>query len=74
LGKILIDVLVALFESLFGKLGNFASHHALLVSEEAITSSEEALEGYDLLEETELGVGLLLNLTLLLGFDGFFNS
>ena len=36
LGEVLVDVLVSLFESLFGELGDLALHHALLVPEETV--------------------------------------
>ena len=54
----------AIFESLFGELSDLALHHALLVSEEAVGTTEEALESHNLLEEAELGVGLFLGLSL----------
>ena len=60
----------AIFESLFGKLGDLSLHHALLISEEAVGPAEEALESDDLLEEAKLGVGLLLGLSL----DGLLDS
>ena len=61
---------VAIFESLFGKLGDLSLHHALLVSEEAVGTTEEALESDDLLEEAKFRVGLLLSLS----FDGLLDS
>jgi len=66
----LVDVGVAIFESLFGELGDLSLHHALLVSEEAVRAAEEALEGDDLLEEAKLRVGLFLGLS----FNGLLNG
>ena len=70
LTQVLVDVGVAIFESLFSELGDLSLHHALLVSEKAIGASEEAFEGDDLLEEAKFGVSLLLSLS----FNGLLNG
>jgi hypothetical protein len=70
LGKVLVDVGVSIFESLLSELGDLSLHHAGLVSEEAVRSTKEALEGYYLLEEAKFGVRFLLSL----GFNGLLNS
>ena len=44
LSEVLGNVLVALFESLFSELSNFSGHHALLVLEEAIGATKEAVK------------------------------
>jgi len=49
-------------------------HHALLVLEEAVGSSEEAVEADNLLKESKLGVGLVLGLLGLLRFDGLLDG
>lgn len=64
LGEILGNVLVALLESLLGELGDLSLHHALLVLEEAIRTTKEAIQRYNFLEESELGIGFLLILAL----------
>jgi hypothetical protein len=74
LSEILRDIGVALLESLLGELGDLSSHHALLVLEKAVWSTEEAIEGDNLLEESKLGVGLLISLLGLLGLDGLLNG
>ena len=70
LGQVLVDVGTSTLELFLGELGDLSLHHALLVSKEAVGATEEALEGHDLLEETELGVGLFLGLSL----DGLLDS
>ena len=40
--EVLIDIGVALLELLLGELGDFALHHGLLISEEAVRTAEEA--------------------------------
>jgi len=74
LSEVLVDVLVTVLESLLSELGHLALHHALLISEQAVRSSEEAFEGNNLLEEAELGVGLGLGGLLLLGLDSLLNG
>jgi len=66
----LVDILVAFGESLLGELGHFSFHHAVFVTEKTVRSSEEALKGDNLLEESELGVGSLLAALLLRLLDG----
>jgi len=67
--EVLGYVLVTFFESLFGKLSNSSGHHALLVLEEAVGSTEEAIKGHYLLEEAELRVFLCFSVSL----DSFLN-
>ena len=67
--QVLINVGVALLELLFGELSHLSLHHGVLVSKEAVGSSEEALKGNDLLQKAELGVGFGLVLLLLRHFD-----
>jgi hypothetical protein len=74
LSEVLRDIGVAFFESLFGELSDFSSHHALLVLEKAVGSTEEAVEGDNFLEESELGVGLLLGLLGLGRLDGLLDG
>ena len=54
LGKILVDILVSSLESLLGEFGNLTGHHALLILEEAIRSSKEAIKGHNFLKESKL--------------------
>lgn len=72
--KVLVDVSVSLLKLLLSKLSDLSLHHGLLVSEETVGASEEALEGDHLLQEAELGVGLLLGLGFLLLLDGNFDA
>ena len=58
------NVGVTLLESLLGEFSNLAVHHALLVLEKTVGTTEEAIERHYLLEETELGISLLLILAL----------
>ena len=58
LSKILVDILVSSFESLLGEFSNLTGHHALLILEEAIGATKEAVKGDDFLEESEFGVAL----------------
>ena len=74
LGEVLRHVGVALLELLLGELGDLSLHHALLVLEEAVGSSEEAVEADNLLKESKLGVGLVLGLLGLLRFDGLLDG
>lgn len=74
LSEVLRDVSVALLESSLGELSDFSSHHALLVLEKAVGSTEEAVKGDNLLEESELGVGLLLSFLGLRGLDCLLNG
>jgi hypothetical protein len=73
LSKVLGHVLVTFFESLFSKLSNLSGHHALLVLEEAVRSTKEAIKRYNLLEEPKLGVffrfGVCLDRFLNRGMD-----
>ena len=70
LSEVLWNVLVSLFESLFGEFSNLSGHHALLVLEQAVGASEEAIKGHDLLEEPKFWVFLLVRVAL----DGLFNG
>lgn len=70
LGKILVDILVSSFESLLGEFSNLSGHHALLILEEAIGATKEAVKGDNFLEESELGVVL----RSLLRFNGLLNG
>jgi len=74
LGKILVNILVSGLELLLGEFGYLSRHHALLVLEEAIRSSKEAIESHNFLKESKLGVGLVLRFGRLLRFDGFLDS
>lgn len=74
LWQILLNVGVAMLESLLCEFGDLALHHALLISEEAVWSSEEAFQSNDFLEESKLRVGLSLSLLLLLVFDCLLNG
>ena len=70
LREVLGNISVALFELCLSELSDLSSHHALLVLEKAVRSTEEAIEAHNFLEESELGVG-----TLVLGrFDGLLNG
>jgi len=73
LGKIFVNILVSFLESLLSKFSDLAFHHAFLVFEEAIGSTEEAIKGDNFLEETKLGVSFVLSLGRFLRFDSFFN-
>lgn len=73
LGKILVNILVSFFESLLSEFSNLAFHHAFLIFEEAVGSTEEAIEGDNFLEETKFGVSFVLSLGGFLRFDSFFN-
>lgn len=73
LSKVLSDIGISVLELLFGEFGDLSSHHAFLVLEETVGSSEEAVEVDDLLEEAELRVGLGLCLGLLLCLDRILN-
>jgi len=70
LGKILVDILVSSFESLLGEFSNLSGHHTLLILEEAIGATKEAVKGDNFLEESELGVVL----RSLLRFNGLLNG
>jgi hypothetical protein len=70
LGKILVDILISILESLLGEFGDFTFHHALLILEKAIRSSEEAIQSDNFLEESELRV----RFALFLRFDGLING
>ena len=74
MGKILVDILVSGLESLLGEFSYLSRHHALLILEEAIRSSKEAIKGNNFLEESELGVSLVLGLGRLLSLDSLSNS
>ena len=62
-------LVVGLLDLLFGKLGDLTGLHALLVLEQAVRAAEEAVEGDDLLQEAELGLGALVEVSRLLGVD-----
>ena len=70
LSKVVIDVVVALLESLLGELSDSSGSHAVLVLEEAGWSSKEALKRNNLLKETKLGVGTRVGLGLDCLLDG----
>lgn len=72
LGEVLSNVLVALLELLLSKLGDGAVHHALLILEEAVRSTKEAVKSDDLLEEAHLGVST--GVALLMGGDGLLDG
>ena len=74
MGKILVDILVSGLESLLGEFSYLSRHHALLILKEAIRSSKEAIKGNNFLEESELGVSLVLGLGRLLSLDSLSNS
>jgi len=69
LSEVLVDILVSSLELLLGEFSNLSRHHALLILEEAVRSTEEAIEGDNFLEESELGVGLVLRFGRLLRLD-----
>jgi len=52
--EVLFNMSVSFLELLFGEFSNLALHHGLLISEEAIRSTEEAFKGNYFLQETEL--------------------
>jgi hypothetical protein len=60
LGKVGLNVGVALSEFPLGKFSNFSSLEALLVLEQALGSTEEAIQRNHLLQKSQLGVGSLL--------------
>jgi len=70
LSEVLRHVGVAVLELFLGELGHLSGHHALLVLEEAVGASEEAIEDHHFLEESQLGVGFLLAL----GFYGLLDG
>jgi len=73
LSEILVNILVSFFESLLSECSNLAFHHAFLIFEKAIGSTEEAIKGDDFLEETKLGVSFVLSFFRFLRFDSLFN-
>lgn len=50
--------MVSSLESLLGEFGNLTGHHALLILEEAVGATKEAVKGDNFLEESEFGVVL----------------
>jgi hypothetical protein len=70
LSEILRYVFVAISKSLFSELSNFSGHHALLVLEEAVRSTKEAVKRDDFLKESKLRIGFVL----LVRFYGFLNG
>jgi len=66
--EVLFDVSISLFKLFLGELSDLSLHHSLFISEEAIRSTEEAFESNNFLKETELGIGLLINSSVGLGF------
>jgi len=64
LSEVCGNILIAFLKSLLGELSNFSGHHAFLVLEKAVRTTEEAIERHYFLEETELGISLLLILAL----------
>lgn len=74
LSEVLVDILVSSLELLLGEFGDLSRHHALLVLEEAVRSSEEAIESNNFLEESELGVGLVLGFGRLLRLDSLLDG
>ena len=53
-----MDILVSSLESLLGEFGNLSGHHALLILEEAVGATKEAVKGDNFLEESEFRVVL----------------
>lgn len=74
LSEVLVDILVSSLELLLGEFGHLSRHHALLVLEEAVRSSEEAIESNNFLEESELGVSLVLGFGRLLRLDSLLDG
>ena len=74
LSEVLVDILVSSLELLLGEFGHLSRHHALLVLEEAVRSSEEAIESNYFLEESELGVSLVLGFGRLLRLDSLLDG
>ena len=66
LSEVGLNISVSLSDLALGELSDLSRFHALLVLEEALGSTEEAIEGDDLLEESELGAGS----GLLMGSNG----
>jgi hypothetical protein len=62
-------VVVGLLDLLLSELGDFAGFEALLVFEKAVRTSEEAVEGDNLLQEAKFRLGAGLKVSLLLGGD-----
>ena len=62
-------VVVGLLDLLLSELGDFTGFEALLVFEKAVRTSEEAVEGDNLLQEAELRRCVSLVISLLLGRD-----
>ena len=50
--------MVSSLESLLGEFGNLSGHHALLILEEAVGATKEAVKGDNFLEESEFRVVL----------------
>ena len=57
--EVLSHIFIAFLKFLFGEFSNSTGHHALLVFEEAVRSTEEAIKTNDFLKESELGVSFL---------------
>lgn len=74
LSKVLVDILVSGCELLLGELGHLSRDHALLVLEEAVRSSEKAIQSDNFLEESKLRVGFVLGLGRLLRLDCFLDG
>jgi hypothetical protein len=74
LGKVLLDIDVALVELLLGELSDLARLKAFLVLEKAFGTAKEAIKRDHLLEEAELGIGTGLLIFLVLGLDSLLKS
>jgi hypothetical protein len=76
--EVLVNVGVTFFKLLFSVFSDLSLHHGLFISEKAVGSTEEALKSNDFLEETKLGISLLINmgfsLRLLLLLNGLLNG
>jgi len=69
-----LNVFVTFLESLFGELSDSSSHHVLLILEEAVRTTEEAIKGDYFLEESKLGISLSSLFLGLLHLDGLLKS
>lgn len=62
-------VVVGLLDLLLSELGDLAGLHALFVLEQAIGAAEEAVEGDNLLQEAQLRLGTLGQISLFFRLD-----
>lgn len=76
LSKVLGDILISLLELFLGIFSNFSGDHALLVFEKAVGSTKEAIQSYNLLQESKFGVRvtLLVLFILFLELNGLLDS